>query len=386
MKKRFPAIILALALCIGLAVPAFAAGEANPYTYEVTMPTSAKPAQGEAAYQLLKVDASTSADGKAQFAYQGQAASTTVTAQTLPLATRITVNGMQDVGNLLVENTAIRAWSDPDGDGVYEQRIFQRKGNTTTVVPLTEKGPFTSTSSVRYTDSITHQQAGFMAYHANGSSVAFVTFRTTPLNELLGPNTLISISVYSNGQMEEEKAAEWFLLTGKSVFTDVPAAYSKAVDWAAEEGITNGATSTTFDPTTNCTHAQILTFLYRAEDKPASSAKAPVTVAAAYADAVNWAYEKKMIDDSFDPSASCTRSQAMMYIWQAKNNPKAENSTGSFTDLDASKPYAAAVSWAIANGLTNGTTRTTFSPDKVCNRGEIVTFLYRTYVPSARLK
>ena len=59
--------------------------------------------------------------------------------------------------------------------------------------------------------------------------------------------------------------------------------------------------------------------------------------------------------------------------------------TGSFTDLSADAPYAAAVSWAIANGLTNGTTTTTFSPDNVCNRGQIVTFLYRTYVPSARL-
>lgn len=379
MKKRFPAIILALALCMGLAVPAFAADEANPYTYDITMPSGSAPAKAEAAYQLLEVKASST-----QFTYQDQAASSTVSARTLPLGTGITVNGMQDVDGLLVENTAIRAWSDPDGDGVYQARLFQRKGGTISVVPLTEKGPFTSSSSVRYADYINHQQAGFMAYHANGSSVSFVTLDTSRLNELFGPNTLISVSVFSNGNPEDEKACDWFLLTGQ--YYDVPAAYDKAVLWAVAGGVTNGTSTSTFSPTQSCTHAQILTFLYRAEGKPTATATAPVTVAEAYKAAVNWAYEKKLIDDSFDPSAPCTRSQAMMYIWQAKGSQKAESTVGSFTDLSANAAYATAVSWAIANGLTNGTTPTTFSPDKVCNRGEIVTFLHRAYVEEARLQ
>lgn len=379
MKKRFPAIILALALCVGMAVPAFAADETNPYTYQVSVPNGGSAAKAEAEYQLLNVKAS----DKNTYTYESQAAGRTLTTRTLPLGATITVDGMQNVDNLLVENTAIRAWSDPDGDGVYEARLFQRKGSTVTVVPLTEKGPAASTSDTRYTDYITHQQAGFMALHANGSSVSFVTFNTNRLNELFGPNTLISVSVYSNGQLDEEKACDWFLLTGQ--YSDVPAAYDKAVLWAVANGITNGTTDATFSPTQSCTHAQILTFLYRAAGNPPASAKAPVTVADAYKKAVNWAYEKKLIDDSFDPNAYCTRSQAMMYIWQALGSHKAESTIGSFTDLSADAAYATAVSWAIANGLTNGTTTTTFSPDQVCNRGQIVTFLHRAYVEEARI-
>lgn len=163
-------------------------------------------------------------------------------------------------------------------------------------------------------------------------------------------------------------------------FTDVSADvwYADPVAWAVGKGITNGTTTTTFSPAQDCTHAQILTFLHRAAGKPTASAKAPVTVAAAYADAVDWAYEKGMIDDSFDPSAPCTRSQAVQYIWQALGEPDAKAS--SFTDVPAGASYAKAVDWAVEKGVTNGDGGAdTFAPDKVCSRGHIVTFLYRAY-------
>ena len=162
-------------------------------------------------------------------------------------------------------------------------------------------------------------------------------------------------------------------------FTDTPSWCAKEAQWAVREGITNGAGSDTiFAPATQCTHDQILTFLWRAEGKPAA-AQAPVTAASYYQDAVNWAYEKGFIDDSFQPTAPCTRAQAVSYIWQARNKPQA-GKTASFTDVAADAPYTAAVNWAVEKEVTNGYgSDDTFAPDRPCGRGEIVVFLYRAY-------
>lgn len=162
-------------------------------------------------------------------------------------------------------------------------------------------------------------------------------------------------------------------------FTDTPSWCAKEAAWAAEKGITNGyGGSTTFAPNVDCTQAQILTFLWRAEDKP-QAAKAPITTAVSYQDAVNWAYGKKMIDDSFKPDAPCTRSQAVQYIWKALGELKAKEKA-SFSDVAVNAPYADAVSWAVKKGVTKGYGGAdTFAPDRVCTRSEIVCFLYRAY-------
>lgn len=166
-------------------------------------------------------------------------------------------------------------------------------------------------------------------------------------------------------------------------FTDVKegAYYADAVKWAVahEPAITNGTSETTFEPETTCTQAQILTFLYRAaQDKGTASA-------ADMAAAVDWAKEKGMIDETFDGDADCTRAAAVSYIWQAFDKPEADKSE--FKDVDAEADYAAAVDWAVANGITNGTDMEAgeFSPDDTCTRGQIVTFLHRAYVEEARL-
>lgn len=164
-----------------------------------------------------------------------------------------------------------------------------------------------------------------------------------------------------------------------SGFTDVPSWFEKEVQWAADKGITKGyGGGATFAPGIKCPHTQILTFLWRAEDKPTASTQAPFTVAASYQDAVNWAYEKGLIDDSFEPDALCTRSQAVWYIWQARNTPEAAEAAG-FSDVDADAPYAGAVSWAVEKGVTEGYGGSSFAPDLVCTRGEIAAFLYRAY-------
>ena len=167
-------------------------------------------------------------------------------------------------------------------------------------------------------------------------------------------------------------------------FTDVPAWCSAAVDWAVEQKITNGYEDSTFRPAIPCTHAQILTFLWRAAGEPAPAGEAPVAVESYYQDGVNWAYGIGIVDDtSFVPDAPCTRADAVGYIWQCFGGPEAP--AGSFADVDADASFAGAVNWAVANGLTNGFEDGSFRPDEVCSRGQIATLLHRAYVPEVRL-
>lgn len=159
-------------------------------------------------------------------------------------------------------------------------------------------------------------------------------------------------------------------------FADVPvgAYYADPVLWAVGKGITAGTSLTTFSPNQNCTVAQILTFLWRANGSPDPSAA--VSSKDYYAKAVRWAVEKG-IASNVTPNAPCTRSMAVEYIWKAAGSPSAK--AARFTDVPAGATYANAVAWAVAQGVTNGTSATTFSPDNVCTRGQIVTFLYLAF-------
>jgi len=146
-------------------------------------------------------------------------------------------------------------------------------------------------------------------------------------------------------------------------FTDVAAAspYKDAIDWAVKEGITKGITNTTFGPSNTCTVSHILTFLWRANGQPGDSV-------------TDWAKEQGI--DAGDLSIPCTRAMAVEFMWKAAGSP-APSKTASFSDVPASAVYANAVSWAVEKGVTNGTSATTFAPDNTCTRGQIVTFLYR---------
>jgi YD repeat-containing protein len=166
-------------------------------------------------------------------------------------------------------------------------------------------------------------------------------------------------------------------------FIDVPAgSYCRdAVKWAVEQEITTGTTATTFSPEQTCTQAQILTFLWRAAGKPeagstASYANSVITEKQYYYKALQWAAEKGVVTDmALDPNAKCSRSDAALYLWRYAGSPA--SSPAAFTDVAADSPYAGAVAWAVENGVTKGTSATTFSPDSSCTRGQIVTFLYR---------
>lgn len=166
-----------------------------------------------------------------------------------------------------------------------------------------------------------------------------------------------------------------------SKFTDVAptSPFAAAIDWAVEEGITLGTTDTTFEPGKDCSVSNILTFLYRAAGKPDAAEGA-----ADRDNAAKWAVTMGMIEEGADVSVPCTRSMAVYFIWRANGSNEAAKS--SFTDVPADADYAAAVDWAVEQKITTGTSATTFAPDTTCTRGHIVTFLYRAEQAEAAIE
>ena len=157
-------------------------------------------------------------------------------------------------------------------------------------------------------------------------------------------------------------------------FTDVAAdsPYAAAIEWAVGREITLGKTETTFAPADPCTVSHILTFLWRANGKPGAEEGAADRDSAA-----KWALEKEMIAQDADLAVTCTRSMAVTFMWKAAGSPEAKTEKA-FTDVASDAEYAAAVAWAVENEITAGTgDGTTFAPGNPCNRGQIVTFLFR---------
>ena len=172
----------------------------------------------------------------------------------------------------------------------------------------------------------------------------------------------------------------------RSSFVDVPSGsyYEDAVDWAVANGITTGTDAAHFSPDAICTRAQAVTFLWRAAGRPAPESRTmPFTDVPAdsyYYDAVLWAVEngitKGTSSTTFSPDDTCTRAQIVTFLWRSEQSPAA-GSSNPFTDVSADVYYADAVLWAVKEAITTGTTRTTFSPDAECTRAQIVTFLWR---------
>ena len=170
------------------------------------------------------------------------------------------------------------------------------------------------------------------------------------------------------------------------VFVDVATGsyYEDAVDWAVENGITQGTDDTHFSPDGICTRAQAVTFLWRTAGSPASKTHAmpftDVPVGSYYYDAVLWAVEngitKGTSDTTFSPNMTCTRAQIVAFLWRSEKSPAA-GTANPFADVKSTAYYADAVLWAVKENITKGTTSTTFSPNADCTRAQIVTFLWR---------
>ena len=191
--------------------------------------------------------------------------------------------------------------------------------------------------------------------------------------------TMPGSKVTVSAEFVEEQAA--------SIFADVPADayYAKAMEWAVKKGITNGKANGLFGSNDPCTRGQIVTFLWRAAGSPAPKGTATVpadVLPGSYCyNAVAWALENGitngLADGTFGVSNTCTRGQSVTFLYRAVG--KAPSTISGFTDVAADSFCAEAVTWAVENGVTNGTSAATFNPNNGCTRAQIVTFLYRAY-------
>ena len=170
------------------------------------------------------------------------------------------------------------------------------------------------------------------------------------------------------------------------VFVDVATGsyYEDAVDWAVENGITQGTDDTHFAPDGICTRAQAVAFLWRAAGSPKPETRtmpfADVPAGSYYYDAVLWAVENGITegtsDTTFSPNMTCTRAQIVAFLWRSEKSPAA-GTANPFADVKSTAYYADAVLWAVKEDITKGTTSTAFSPNTDCTRAQIVTFLWR---------
>ncbi len=170
-------------------------------------------------------------------------------------------------------------------------------------------------------------------------------------------------------------------------FKDVKpgAYYADAVAWAVANSVTSGTSATTFSPDAGCTRGQVVTFLWRAAGSPEpTGTKNPfkdVKSDAYYYKAVLWAVENGITSGTsattFSPEDVCTRGQIVTFLWRANGKPTPSNTSNPFKDVKSGDYFYDAVLWAVEKGITLGTDATHFSPSDTCTRGQVVTFLYR---------
>ena len=347
MKQKFASLLLALTLCLGLAMPASAAEEQ-------------KISVGEETYGALleAIMSETEAD------------SVTARLDSDVTLTAAVVIGSSDYDGQFTEPMTVTAKNvtiDLNGytlTAAEDAAMFQvQAGYTLTIV---------DNSEAKTGKLVTDVETAVVDEGA--------TYNPLPAVEEETPAEEPAEETPAEEPAEETPAEE----TVTNPFTDVAetSAYYEGILWAVEKGITTGRTETTFVPGENCTEANILTFLWRASAPPAAATTEnpfgeAVSETAYYYGAALWAFELGMIDETFAPNTPCTRAQAVRFMWIDAGSPT-DVDAASFTDVAADADYAAAVNWAVDRGVTNGTgDGTTFSPENVCTRGQIVTFLYR---------
>ena len=190
-----------------------------------------------------------------------------------------------------------------------------------------------------------------------------------------GIRNLSTFAVIPGSEMPKEPA---------NPFTDVYESdyYYDAVLWAVENGVTNGTSAATFGPDMAVSRAQMVTFLWRTHGSPKATGTNPFTDVSTsdyYYDAVLWAVANGVTNGTsattFSPDMDVTRAQAVTFQWRAAGSTVMSGT--SFDDVAADAYYANAVTWAVANGITNGTGGNNFSPDQIVSRAQAVTFLHR---------
>ncbi len=268
-------------------------------------------------------------------------------------------------------NSSSGSNSSGSGDSNYTVSIPGTKNGDVSVTPKNASKGDTVTVTVKPDSG--YELGMISVKDASGNTVK-LTDKGDGTYTFTMPGSMVTIS------------AEFVEAQAGSTFADVPSSayYAKAVKWAVKNGITNGKANGLFGANDPCTRGQIVTFLWRAagSSEPKSTASfTDVPADAYYAKAVAWAIENGITlgttDTTFSPDAACTRAQSVTFLYRALG--KLAGSKAAFSDVPAGSYYADAVAWAVENGVTNGTTDTTFSPNNGCTRAQIVTFLYRAY-------
>lgn len=279
-----------------------------------------------------------------------------------------------------------------------ECTVCGHKRSEKTVIPM-----LTGTGVTTYAITVQNSKNGAVtASHKSAAKDTAVTLTVTPdkgyvldtLTVLDGNNKDLKLTEKNGkytftmpaGKVTVSAAFKAAAPASENPFTDVPsgAYYEDAVIWAVKKDITSGTSATTFDPDGSCTRAQAVTFLWRAAGSPEpKSAAMPFTDVPAgsyFEKAVLWAVEngitKGTSDTTFSPDASCTRAQIVTFLWRAGGSP-AVSGNSAFSDVASDAYYAAAVAWAEKNGVTGGIGGGLFGSDNTCTRAQIVTFLHR---------
>ena len=254
---------------------------------------------------------------------------------------------------------AIEVDKDIRNGEVTANRRYAERGDTVTITVTPDKGYTLETLTV--TDK-------------NGKDVALTKKSDTEYTFVM-PAGKVEITPSFVKQAEEPSR----------VFVDVKTGdyFYDAVLWAVGKGITNGTSAETFSPEAPCTRAQIVTFLWRAAGSPVVNYAMDLSDVAGdayYAEAVRWALSEGITTgtsaDQFSPDATCTREQAVTFLYRAAGSP-AVSGESAFEDVGADAYYARAVAWAAQNGVTNGISQALFGTGSDCTRAQIVTFLYR---------
>ena len=379
MKKRFPALLLALVLCLGLAVPAFAADPTPVEIGNITLSDVIVTDKYDNAKTLMdEFFGEEGAPASYEFQYElgmigfldeetKEYGYSTFWSYLLPEDAVISVRVTKEVPSIdiiayTLEEAETEHWK------------------TTLIAGFTGslgEGKDEDSSSITKEDLQNSLKAGgldpefdVLWIGTSWEDYILVCFGD-PYDAPAEPETPDTTEPDTTDEPTEPAAP---------VFTDVPSWCADSTAWAVEKKVTNGyGSADKFAPSVECKQSEILTFLYRAVRGVEAEGEIPAASGEDMALAEDWAREKGIIDDEFDGNAPCTRATAVSYIWQALDTPKAEEAA-SFTDVEADSPYTAAINWAVENEVTKGYGGSdTFAPDRTCNRGEIVTCLYRAY-------
>ena len=299
---------------------------------------------------------------------------------------------VDDKGNVLPDSTRVKA------NKTYKWRFTPTNTNYTILTGEIElyhksSGGGGSSGYSYYTIKATAGAGGSISPSGNVSvrGGRDQVFTITPDKGYAVANVKIdgrSIGAVKSYTFENVKRAHTIEVsfTRANEFIDVPTSsyFYEAVMWAVGNGVTTGISASRFDPDGICTRAQAVAFLWRTAGSPAPRSRimpfTDVPAGSYYYDAVLWAAEngitKGTSDTTFSPNMTCTRAQIVAFLWRSEKSPAA-GTANPFADVKSTDYYADAVLWAVREDITKGTTNTTFSPDADCTRAQIVTFLWR---------